>query len=404
VRGEALLWWFKDSPLQLPLVLQLPPPLPQVPAGAEARLRNLLIGNGELDPGAHGGARFTAGYWLDGHRSIGLEGSYFFLANHTTSQSIPADGGRLARALAIAPADGDPGGGELPGLPDVGVLRLTSRLQGAEANGVVRVTNFPDLQVEVLGGFRFLDLRENLSLAVPGIPGGPGLIVPMLDHSDAENLFFGWQLGARAECRLGDWFVNGTAKAGLGDMYERVNLSTTAHLNTWQNLLQASFQAASGVVGQTPVQTRLGQSALAQTTPGQSALAQLALAQSAFAQSALGQSALAFATSTLQGGVAPRQITVPHFTRHALAAVPEVGLNVGYRLTNRLRAFAGYDFLYLSSVALPGNPFQHDISVTQGLQNRFPGNPAGPSTPLVITVRGSEFWAQGISGGLEFRY
>jgi hypothetical protein len=381
--GEALLWWFKDSPLQLPLVVRLPQPLSQILTAVDPHVRNVFLGTGDLDPGSHGGARFTAGFWLDGHRSVGLEAGYFFLAPHSTTQSVPSNGGPLARIVSVPSGDGAAGVDLLP-LPDVGTLQLTSRLQSAEVNGVVKTVALPDLRVQVLGGFRFLDLRETLSLGVPGVPGGPGLVVPMIDQSDAENFFFGWQLGARAEYHLGNFFVGGTAKVALGDMYQRVNLGTTADLNAFQNLLLASFQLAPSVVG-TPLAARIGQTAAA--------------------QSALGQSAIAFVTSTVQGGVAPRQITVLHFTRHALAVVPEVGLNVGWQLTNRLRAFAGYNFLYLSSMADPGNPFERDINVFEGLRNRLPGNPAGPGAgPVVISVTGSEFWAQGISGGIEFRY
>ena len=38
------------------------------------------------------------------------------------------------------------------------------------------------------------------------------------------------------------------------------------------------------------------------------------------------------------------------FTRNEFSVVPEIGINLGYNVTQNLRLFAGYNFLYWTNV------------------------------------------------------
>src|SRR5262249_15174735 len=55
------------------------------------------------------------------------------------------------------------------------------------------------------------------------------------------------------------------------------------------------------------------------------------------------------------GGLLAQPTNSGHFSRDQFAVVPEVGINVGYQVTEHLRAFVGYSFLYWSNVARPGD-------------------------------------------------
>ena len=91
-------------------------------------------------------------------------------------------------------------------------------------------------------------------------------------------------------------------------------------------------------------------------------------------------------------------------SRHEFAIVPEININVGYQLTDAFRVFAGYDLLFLSNVLRPGNQIDRTINSSETIQSAIAGTGAPPGTRPVVPLAGSEFWAQGVNFGLEFRY
>jgi hypothetical protein len=84
--------------------------------------------------------------------------------------------------------------------------------------------------------------------------------------------------------------------------------------------------------------------------------------------------------------------TIGGIHRDRFAVVPEVGFNIGYDLTSRLRINLGYTFLDISSLTRPG-----DATVTNGLA-------ANNQVQYSATARSSDFWAQGLNLGMLFHY
>jgi hypothetical protein len=80
-----------------------------------------------------------------------------------------------------------------------------------------------------------------------------------------------------------------------------------------------------------------------------------------------------------------------------------VGINVGYQLTEHLRAFVGYSFLYWTHVARPGDQIDRAVNPTQLPLSTTAPQLTGPARPAPV-LRDTDFWAQGISFGVEFRY
>jgi hypothetical protein len=63
----------------------------------------------------------------------------------------------------------------------------------------------------------------------------------------------------------------------------------------------------------------------------------------------------------------------------------------------------GYSFLYLSSVVRPGDQIDRVLNVTR-IPNFVPGAvPSGPLRPMPL-IHDTDFWAQGINFGVEFRF
>ena len=234
--AEYLAWWFKDSPVPVPLLTSAPATNSGPEPGALGnRGTTILFGDSDIDTRLHDGARFTAGYWFDCDRTYGIEGDYFFLANRSITQGATSDGGFLAVPFLNVTPPGPPSEDaailNLPGFSTAqAFLTTSSRLQGAELNGLYTLYGCDGLRVEALGGFRWVNLREDLTLRIHedfphGFPDPPGLFDDLFDDFETRNIFSGAQVGARAEYGIGKWFVNATGKVALGDMHEVVNIN-----------------------------------------------------------------------------------------------------------------------------------------------------------------------------------
>src|SRR5262249_10713071 len=97
------------------------------------------------------------------------------------------------------------------------------------------------------------------------------------------------------------------------------------------------------------------------------------------------------------------QGNIGRFTSNRFVVAPEVGIEAGVYVTSHVRLSVGYNYLYMSDVARPGQ------QVTLGINPRFvPTSPAfgstsGQSQPRV-TGQQTEFHAQGVQFGVEVKY
>jgi hypothetical protein len=198
----------------------------------------VLSGGSRLDYDAFSGARFAAGFWFDRGCSFGLDGSGFFLekrpADFATGSST-AGTPTLARpifeaqfgqegAVIVSSPGGAPGINSLAGT--IAVLSNSS-LYGWDLNLIDRVNGSGPWHIDLLAGFRYLHLDENVdvvqdSVVLPGggafftgvlQPAGTGLAI--FDHFSAVNDFYGGQLGSRVEYSGEHWFVSVLGKIAL---------------------------------------------------------------------------------------------------------------------------------------------------------------------------------------------
>ncbi len=83
--------------------------------------------------------------------------------------------------------------------------------------------------------------------------------------------------------------------------------------------------------------------------------------------------------------------------RSSFSAIPELRVTFGWDLTCRLKATLGYSLLYWSRVARPGDQIDRYLDPAQ-----FPpGTPADFPAPLFVLT---DYWAQGLSFGLDYRF
>jgi hypothetical protein len=349
---EFLMWWTKRVPVTTPLWSEALNPT--APPGALGSTNTaILLGGQSYDQSTRFGGRFTFGGWLDSESSIGLEGNYLFIAPQSVSRTVKTDGstntfvGAPFFNVTTGLEDFQAIGGL--GVPSSAFLRLSNQLQGGEVNALARLVRTENLSLNGLAGFRYVQFKESLEFGEGSTNFFPGAVYAAQDSFRAANNFYGGNLGLRGEYRVGSFFVEATGKVALGVMNQTMDVNGV------------SSQFTPGI----PVNTYMN-------------------VPSGF-----------YALPTNSG----------HHTQNAFCVVPEAELKFGYNITQNIQAFVGYNFLYLSDVARPGTTIDHSINPTQGTSftGTFPNTLVGPAAPGFSFSR-SDFWAQGINFGLQFKF
>ena len=110
--------------------------------------------------------------------------------------------------------------------------------------------------------------------------------------------------------------------------------------------------------------------------------------------------------AVFNGGLLALNSNIGDRSRDVFSVVPEVGLTVGYQLTDHLKTFVGYNFLYWSNVIRPGDQIDTTIDVNRVPRFVPPGitvPDAGQIRPAVL-FKETDFWAHGITAGFEYRW
>jgi hypothetical protein len=345
---DYLLWWFKDSHIP-PLVTTGPPGSSGI-LGAPGTV--VLFGGSRFDSEDHSGVRATIGYWLGDCQKLGIEASYFVLGSRANgfmanSNDFPV----LARPFFNLNSGME--FSQVTASPNLSTGSITvagsSRLWGAEVNARTPLCCGCGYRVDGFAGIRYLDLRESLSIGeniqvLPGVPQFGGDQITVLDSFGTQNQFVGGQIGVDAEFNYGTWFADVRGKLAIGSTAQTVD-----------------------IVGNQLI-----------TAPDGT-------------------------TTAASGGLLALSTNIGHHVRYRFGVVPEMGINLGYRVTDNLRLYLGYSFLYWNSLLRPGDQIDRVVDVTK-IPN-FPVNavPTSAARPAVL-FKDSEFWAQGINCGLEFRY
>jgi hypothetical protein len=358
--GEYLLWWLKETPLPVALLTTGPPDSFGI---INAPGTQVLLGGDALDYQPPSGGRLTTGYWFTTDQVLGVEGSIFAVGQADASSSAESNAlGQPLLARPVLNAITLQQTSVLVSFPTAfaGTFDTDAdcRLWGADVNLRQRLFNGQYSRLDMLYGVRYLNLQEDLSLSqssrilengiVPfaGATFGAPNTVNINDTFETVNQFFGGQLGTRMQFNYGRFVVDFLAKVGFGATRQEVRITGFSNI-----------QAPDGTL----------------------------LAQSA-------------------GGLLAVASNIGQYTeRDKFAAIPEVGINLGYQLTDRWRMLVGYNFIYWGEVARPGDQINTIINPTLVPTTSVFGPVFGPIQPRPF-FNTADFWAQGISLGLAFNY
>ena len=367
VSGEYLMWWISGH--NLPPLVTAGSTSDSLPSALGQAHTTLLYGGDYVQGDTRSGARFSGGYWFDANHCLGIDASIFFLADRGTNftagnQGNPGDPviGRpvnfsnpLTLNSVTYPAGQNaelvtlplgPLGGSIAGMVNV---RETTQLWGADVNLRTNVWQGPWLKVDLLGGFRFLDLDENLSITENPTAFSNGQLLAAFQLNDqfrTQNQFYGGQLGLDAQFRCDRWTLDVRGKIAMGDVHQTVDINGST---------SATIPGISGTI-------------------------------------------------VNSGGLLALSSNIGQYHRDRFAVIPEVGVNVGYQITDGLRCFVGYNFLYVSSVVRPEDQIDTTINPTLVPKNNLQGVvPSGPARPA-FDFKGTDFLAHGVNFGFEYRY
>jgi hypothetical protein len=379
VGAGFLLWFTEPTPAPGPLVTTGPP---STLGALGLPTTQTLFGNNRTNFGTTPGIWVEAGAWLDDCHQWGVGLAGFLLERQGQGATFTSDATGnplLARPIISAIPNGPksilistPGNpaGILPaGNPQAGSISIAQNLQfaGWELNLLRNLAHRPGWDFQVLAGFRYLDLYENLNIAQtstflsgPALnpPVAPGTVQEIADRFTTRNQAYLGQVGAKVEWSRGPFFVDLWGKVGLGPNHERVrNLgSTTTMLPGGQTTF------AQGGVLAVP-----GTAALIAANPG---------------------------------------MPVGNFGTHPtnwFVIVPEVGVTGGVDVGPHLRLSAGYSFLYINSVARPGTEVNRTVNPALIPSSNVGISPSGIGQPSVVTKQ-DDFWVHGVRFMIELRF
>lgn len=362
VTADYLMWWTDASDVPA-LVTTSPAGTPQTAAGVLGQPETRTLLGGSLNDGIRSGMRFQAGMWLDGCHTRGLE--FQFLQLETLSErfgSQPGGDQILARPFTDANT-----GGQIAELASFrplvdGALTASVVSEGLYGWGV----NYRGLlnhccqtctahcgahgagrcgseRMDFVIGYRGLRLDDGVAvreqLSSPLL--GAGTTLDVVDTFDTTNTFHG---------------------ANIGLIYRRQRCRWTC--DTFANLGLGATRSRSRIDGRTNITTPNG------SVPD-------------------------------VGGVLALPSNMGETSDTDFTALFDVGVNLGYQLTHRLRLRTGYTFLFWPDVYRAAD--QIDPVVNTNLLPPALSVAGQPIRPRRLDRR-TDFFAHGIHFGFEFRF
>lgn len=361
-RAEYLLWWLDGFHVP-PLVTTSPAGTAQAAAGVLGQPgTSVLYGNGEILSDRRDGLRFSAGTWLGDYQDIAVEGDIFFFEDASTSFSATGVDGtpilarpyfdvlNAAEAAALVSFPGVTEGTIAVAASsdfDGAGLRLRKALCCKEIGGACNACNpsgpavIPASvsRIDMVGGYRYLNLDEQLTISAATSTLLTVAVTQdtVFDRFSTSNEFHGGDLGFIWEWESAQWSLELLSKMAIGTTRQQVSVSGGSTIG--------------GVSG--------------------------------------------------TGGLLALPSNIGTYNRNIFSVVPELGVTLGYKITPRLKATAGYTLIYWSHVARPGDVIDLDVNTNQ-LPPAVPPF-AGPARPR-FEWDDSALIAHGLSLGLDYRF
>jgi hypothetical protein len=383
------LWWLKPTPAPQPLVTTDPTGEGGEPPGALGQPgTRILYGGTDIEYKSFHGGWITVGCAINDFQTKALEFTFWGLGSAEKTFSRTSDDQGLptiARPFFSRNPDPDLDSEDVHLVSNPGFIegaytgtvqvRSSADVLGGELNLACSVVDVGPLAVDGLIGFRYMYLYEELAIGDrsvsiggdlffdqdgdgvseqlvsfedpdTGNPLSDGAFVTTSDVFKTSNHFYGGQIGLRGEYTHGAFYVQGKAKVALGMTHHIVKITgtSTAGLPTGERF------------------------------------------------------------STDQGGVLALATNIGEHTGNSFTVLPEGDLNVGFYLTETVRVYVGYSFLYWSKVVRPGEQIDRNVNPTLlPTSDVYDVNAGGPQRPRVVFEK-TDMWMHGLNAGFAVHW
>jgi hypothetical protein len=298
------------------------------------------------------GARLSGGYWLTDNHTLGVDATFFGVSGRTNTFSTGSLGDLLLGRPFVDAVTGKESALIIASFAQQqqGALTttVTNHLWGCDGNLRAQVLGGVGYCVSLLGGVRHLELDEKVQTAVQFHFTDPQQLVSnpfvnTLESFAARNYFYGAQVGADTRFSAGPASMEVVSKLAYG-----INQETAS-------IAGSTLRSPNGVL------------------------------------------------TFDQGGGFALPTNIGRYHRRTFALSAETGVTFAYQLSRHFHLTLGYSFLYITDVLRPGELIDRTLNMTQFPPPLGSGTLSGPARPTFV-ARDTEFWAQGLSIGLQFRY
>jgi len=332
LRGEYLMWWLGGDDLP-PLVTTSSLGTPAATAGELGQPgTTVLFGDSAANTSGRSGARITLGMWLN--PSARFEAEWFVLGGTQTSFNQASSGDPILASpfFNLATSTPDSYLFAYPGISQGSIaIRDASFFNGAGAH-VMRDfwSRGTGGGLNRFGGLYGFRYMGLYEKLTIASTTTAGGGASTFDAFRTTNNFIGGNFGLYAEHYGRKWTLGTIGRLGFGSTVEHATISGTSSANS------AAFPA----------------------------------------------------------GLYALPSSIGSYGRQVFSVVPQLELKIGYALSPRWRLVAGYDLIYWSRVARPGqqiNPALNPTELSGGATQHF-------------TFHDGDLLIQGVNGGVELRY
>lgn len=312
---------------------------------------DIVLGDKKMGNDWHSGARITLGYLFNECLGLGVEAEYFFLAQRSKHDEVKSNknGSPRLRVPYFNVTTNRPDSSALstPGIFHGSAdLKVTDKMQGAELNIVKDICFRNTSGFRVLAGFRYWNFTDHLKFSV----NSPLVVVPTVykyhDTFRTQNNFYGGQIGAsyaRDFCRF---CFDLKAKIALGAMCQKSIIDGRFQTNEFDGSVQS-----------------------------------------------------------FEGGFFALPTNIGSRSKTRFSVIPEINLNIGYRITDRFCVRVGYSAFYVTEVLRASEQMNGHLNPSQSANIDFTPDPklVGKPSPKG-KIKSTGLWAQGVNAGFEYTF